>query len=245
MKILLLLISFSVLSFDHTHKVFDEILQKRVTFKGNQSLVDYKNIKSKDLSKLKTYLDSLSAVSKKEYKSFSKDERLSFLINAYNAFTIKIIVDNYPVKSIKDLSTSVFGVPVPGKSVWDKKFFKLLGKEMDLNGIEHGIIRRKFKEPRIHFAVNCASIGCPSLANNAFVASSLDAQLEKAAMNFLNNPKKNKLKGGTLYLSKIFDWYGGDFKSLGGPKKYVSSKLSLTGKFNVEFFDYDWNLNKL
>ncbi len=246
MKLVLsLILSFSALAFDHGHKAFDEILQKRVIFKGNQSSVDYKGIKEEDSKKLSIYLKSLSSVSKKEYRSFSKDERLAFLINAYNAFTIDKIVKNYPVKSIKDLSTSVFGVPVPGKSVWDEKFFKFLGKKRSLNDIEHGMIRKSFKEPRIHFAVNCASIGCPSLANNAFVASSLDAQLEKAALNFLNNKMKNKVKGKTIYHSKIFTWYGGDFEVIGGFKKYIKTKLGLSGKFDFEDLDYDWNLNKL
>lgn len=226
----------SLFAFDHSHKSFDEVLQKRVKFNDHQSLVDYEGLKS-DSEKLESYLKSLSSVNEDDYEDFSGDEKLSFLINAYNAFTLKLIIDNYPVDSIKDLG-GLFSSP------WKKEFFKLLGKDMDLDTIEHGMIRENFEESRIHFAVNCASISCPSLASNAFVANKLDKQLEKAKMNFLKNKDKNYIKGKTLYVSKIFDWYGKDFKSEGGAKAYILKALGLSGKYKLRFLDYNWDLNK-
>lgn len=233
---LILILSFAASAFDHSHKIFNDVLSKRVQFKGHQSLVDYKGLKSKPKA-LNEYLKSLSSVSKSEYNQFSSKQKLSFLINAYNAFTLKLIIDHYPVKSIKDIG-SIFSSP------WKKEFFKLFGKEMNLDTIEHGMIRKDFKEPRIHFAVNCASIGCPSLAKSAFVAENLNSQLEAAAMNFLKNKDKNYALKNTLKLSKIFDWYGGDFENLGGVEVYIKSKLGLKGKYKIDYLDYDWNLNE-
>jgi hypothetical protein len=237
MKYLLLLaLTSSVFAFDHSHKVFTEVLQQNVSIKDKQSLVDYKGLKSSP-GKLNGYLESLSSVKVNSYNSFSEDQKLAFLINAYNAFTLKLIIDNYPLESIKDIG-SIFSGP------WDKKFFTLLGKKKTLNNIEHGMIRKKFNEPRIHFAVNCASIGCPSLANTAFTADKLDIQLETAANNFMSNPTKNYAKDNTLYLSKIFDWYGKDFKEIGGFVDYAKKKLKVSGKVKYSFLDYSWKLNE-
>ena len=121
---------------------------------------------------------------------------------------------------------------------------------MSLDDIEHGTIRKNFKEPRIHFAVNCASIGCPSLLQEAFVANKLETQLKSASDNFLNNKLKNFVKGNTLHLSKIFKWYGDDFKQYKGSHEkgfvnYIVKELKLTGKYNYEIEDYDWKLNKI
>jgi hypothetical protein len=118
---------------------------------------------------------------------------------------------------------------------------------MSLDNIEHDTIRKKFNEPRIHFAVNCASIGCPSLLQEAFVAENLENQLNMAAKNFLQNKSKNYVKANTLHLSKIFKWYGGDFdKKYGGFKSYIIKSLNLSGNdYDVEFNEYDWNLNEL
>ncbi|MCT4643000.1 MAG: DUF547 domain-containing protein [Bacteriovoracaceae bacterium] len=236
MKYILLLISFSVLSFDHSHAKFDSLLQKYVSYKKSQSLVDYKGFK-KDKSILESYLADLSAVEKKTYNNFSADEKLAFLINAYNAFTIKLIVENYPVESIKDIG-SLFTSP------WKKKFFKLFGKKMTLDGIEHGTIRKQFKEPRIHFAVNCASLGCPSLYNRAFIPGKLDVMLELVTQKFLNNKEKNFVKNDELHISKIFDWYGDDFDVAGGVETFIKKKLKLKGSYDLEYLDYDWDLNE-
>lgn len=248
---LTLLLTYSMHSsaFDHTHKAFDKILNTHVKLKGKQSLIDYKAVK-KDISDFNSYLKLLSSVEKKEYAAFSKDQQLAFLINAYNAFTIKLIIDNYPLKSIKDIG-SFF------KSTWKIKFFTLLEKKTNLDHVEHGIIGKKFNEPRIHFAVNCASIGCPSLYNQAFRATKLDAQLEQVTIHFLSNQDKNSLnkKKNKVTLSKIFKWYGEDFeKKFGSVEKFVSKYLTSNKKIQAEiadkkypisWSDYDWKLNDI
>lgn len=233
--------------FDHTHKMWTSFLQKHVRTKGATSTIDYKSIKS-DPKDLNEYLKSLEAVSQEEFKRFSQNEKLTFLINTYNAFTVKLIVDHYPVKSIKDIG-SIFSSP------WKMKFFRLLGETRNLDYIEHDVIRRQFNEPRIHFAVNCASVGCPALRSEAFVPSRLDKQLEDAAIIFISDKARNRFTPDTksLELSSIFKWYGSDF-----PKKYGSleaflapritsnpdqRKIIQDGKANVSYLDYDWSLN--
>lgn len=230
-------------AFDHSHAKFDQVLGQYVAFKGQQSLVNYSGLK-KNRSLLDDYNQDLSGVTLSEYNSFSRDQKLAFLINAYNSFTLQLIIDNYPIDSIKDIG-SFFQSP------WDKKFIKLLGKTITLNNIEHDIIRKKFDEPRIHFAVNCASIGCPSLITEPFVASKLDAQLEAAAKHFVQNSAKNRYDANkrTLYLSKIFSWYGGDFASVDKfVAKYITSSVSeqtyiFQGKARKKYLSYDWDLN--
>ncbi|MGE3759221.1 MAG: DUF547 domain-containing protein [Pseudobdellovibrionaceae bacterium] len=234
--------------FDQTHSMWTQFLQKHVKKSAHSSTVNYKEIK-RDPSKLETYLKALESVSQDEFNRFSNDERLAFLINSYNAFTVKLIVDHYPVKSIKDIG-SLFSSP------WKKKFFRLLGEERSLDNIEHDMIRKQFNEPRIHFAVNCASVGCPALRDEAFVASGLDKQLEDASVSFLSDKTRNRYNPETkkLELSSIFKWYGSDF-----PKKYGSleaflatritsnpeyQKLVQEKKVNISYLDYDWSLNE-
>ena len=225
----------SVFGFDHKHEKWDQILQNHTKKVDGQVLFNYKKLKGND-SNLKSYLKELEAVNKGTFKEFNSDQKLAFWINAYNAYTVKWILKHYPVESIKDTG-SLFSNP------WKKEFIELMGKKMSLDGIEHGTIRKNFKEARIHFAVNCASIGCPSLYQNAFIAEKLDAQLEESTKFFLSNKKKNYLKGQTYHLSKIFDWYGEDFE------KYHGSVEKFVGKYlgegdDIEFLDYDWSLNE-
>ncbi len=241
--ILILLTSLSAFaSFDHEHKSLTTILKTYTKKDGLQTLVNYKSIKGHH-AELTTYLNQLQSLKRKEFKTFTKDQKLAFWINAYNAYKLEVIVKNYPLKSIKDLGGAFGGFF--GTSPWDKKFIPMFGKTITLNDIEHKIIRKKFKEPRIHFAVNCASIGCPSILSEAFVAAKLDAQLNIAAANFLDNKDKNFVKGNTLKLSKIFKWYGDDFEDkYGSFKKFILKHYSLSGDFSVDYLDYDWNLNE-
>lgn len=227
--------------FDHSHEKWDQILKQYTIKNGNQVYFKYKELK-KNEGELNSYLAQLELLSKEEFSTFNRDQKLAFWINAYNAYTIQIILKHYPVKSIKDISSGWLS-----SGPWKKDFVNLFGKKISLDNIEHDTIRKEFDEPRIHFAVNCASIGCPSLLQEAFVATKLDTQLDKAAQNFLQNKSKNYIKGNTLYLSKIFDWYGSDFdQKYGGHKKYVVKTLNLPqNEYEVEFNDYDWNLNEL
>lgn len=233
-------ISFQVFSFDHSHKLLDHLLKKTVKTQKAQTLVDYSKIKSNP-KKLKQYLSQITSVSQKKYNSFNRNQKLSFLINAYNAYTILFIVDNYPIKSIKKLG-SVFSSP------WSKKIFDLFQRKVSLDEIEHTLIRKNFKEPRIHFAVNCASIGCPNILNEAWTAKKLNKQFQRATKGFLLDTNKNfyEENSKTLFLSKIFQWYGKDFEeSHGSVQKFVQS-YHFKNKIieNTDFTKYDWNLNQ-
>lgn len=241
-SLLAFIVSFSAFAeFDHSHLAFDKILKKYSTKKDGQVYFSYKEL-SKSKSLLREYLKQLESISKKELSEFSNKQKLAFWINAYNAYTIEIILKNYPVDSIKDIGSGLFS-----SGPWKEKFITLIGGKMSLDNIEHGIIRKEFKEPRIHFAVNCASIGCPSLLQESFVENKLEEQLNRAALNFLTNKNKNYVKGNTLHLSKIFKWYGSDFdQEYGGVQNYIVKTLGLSNKkYKINYNKYDWKLNEL
>ena len=244
--------------FDHSHAAWNALLAKHVkTFaNGNASAVDYAAIKAEHAA-LKGYLGTLSAVGEADYGKWNRAQRLAFLINAYNAYTVELILTTYPeLESIKDLG-SVFSSP------WKKKFFTLLGQERHLDDIEHGMIRAPgaFDDPRIHVGVVCASIGCPMLRPEAFTPEKLDAQLDDGMKRFLADGTRNRhdAASGRLLVSKIFDWYGKDFEK--GHKSYDSLKTTFarhaaqlaatpeaqakvrSGDYKLEFLDYDWKLN--
>ncbi|MCW3091542.1 MAG: hypothetical protein JWP81_2611 [Ferruginibacter sp.] len=221
-----------------THEKWSALLQKNVNSKG---IVNYKGMLA-DKGKLDEYLAILSK--QKPSKNWSRNDELAFWINAYNAFTVKLITDNYPVKSIKDLNPSVSVIFV--NTVWDKKFFSIGGDKMSLNNIEHGILR-KMNEPRVHFTIVCASISCPKLLNTAYNAAVLDDQLNKAARDFLADNAKNQVNATHPKLSKIFDWFSGDFKVNGQSKvdfinRFTSVKIDKTAE--ISYLDYNWNLNE-
>lgn len=231
-------LSFSSVANEHlTHKEWNTLLNKHVDEAGN---VDYKGFKSEEKA-LNEYLTVLSK--NHPDNSWKRNDRLAFWINAYNAFTVKLIVKNYPVKSIKDLGGSIYKVNTP----WDIKFIKIGEEVYDLNNIEHGMIRKEFSDPRIHFAVNCASVSCPKLRNEAYVGTTIEQQLEDQAKYFINNKVKNQIKSTKkAKLSKIFRWYKGDFTSSGMSiveyiNQYADVKLEADAK--IEFLDYDWDLN--
>ena len=243
-------------TFDHSHAAFNTLLKKNVLVidGGKASQMRYAAMAG-DRAALKAYTDSLSAVGKGTFDAWSKAQQMAFLINAYNAFTIELILTKYPnLKSIKDLG-SVFSTP------WKPKFIKLLGSEMSLDDIEHNTLRTKgrYDDPRVHFAVNCASIGCPALREEAFTAERLEAQLDEQATRFFSDRSRNRFNAGKLEVSKIFDWFGEDFKqgykgitSLSQYLAKYADKLAdapadrdaVRGqKLPVGFLDYDWTLN--
>jgi len=220
-------------AFDHS--ALTGVLQTHVNGKG---MVNYKALKSNP-GQLDAYLNKTGAVSEKELKSWSKDEQLAFYINVYNAETLKFIIDNYPVDSIKDLGGFL-------STPWDKKVVTLFGEKATLNTVEHKIIRKEFEEPRIHFALVCAAISCPPLRREAYTAAKLDSQLDNQARVFMAQKEKNRIEGDTLYLSSIYSFYKGDFTKGGRSlNDYVDPYIdgSTAGK-EVEFTDYDWSLNK-
>ena len=245
-------------SFDHRHGAWDALLKQHVMVaaSGNASTLRYAALQAQRPA-LKAYLDTLSAVSAASYGAWSRSQQLAFLINAYNAFTVELILTRYPdLKSIKDLGGFL-------QSPWKKKFFQLLAQDRSLDEVEHEMIRAPgvFDDPRIHVAVVCASIGCPMLRNEAFVAERLDAQLDDALRRFLSDRSRNRFdaSSGTLSVSKIFDWYRKDFER--GHKGYDSLQtlfarhaeaLGATpqsqaeiraGRYKLAFLDYDWALN--
>lgn len=229
-------------AFDQTHAAFDGILHGNVSPKG----VNYTALKQK-AAPLDAYLKTLAEVSQSDFKSWSKDQQMAMLINLYNAATLKLVVDHYPVKSIKDIGSGSGGP-------WKQPVVGLFGKTQTLDYIENNLLRLNYGDPRIHFAINCASIGCPALRNEAFQASKLDKQLDEQAKQFLNDNSKNRVdaKANILYLSSIFDWFRGDFvKKSGSVEKFISPFLSAAdrniieqGGLKVKTTDYDWNLNK-
>ena len=246
--------------FDHEHATWNLLVKNNVHWDLNRtaSQVNYAGFQNTH-DFLQRYLSSLSSVTPAEFDAFSREQQLAFLINAYNAFTVELILTEYPdVSSIKDLG-SFFSSP------WKKKFFILLGESQSLDGIEHDLIRGsgRYNEPLIHFAVNCASIGCPALLDEAFVADKLDQQLLESTERFLKDRSRNRfdVKTGTLEVSSIFDWYEVDFTQ--GWRGYdslddffrrhadwvaadtESAQALREGALQVEFLDYDWNLNSL
>ena len=231
--------------FDHAHSAFNKVLSQRVSKAGPTTVVDYVGLKASPQA-LDAYLGAVQAVSKEQYSAFSEPEQLAFLINAYNAFTLKLIIDHYPVTSIRKIG-GLFGSP------WKMKFFSFLGEQQHLDGIEHGMIRKQFQEPRIHFAVNCASIGCPNLALEAYTAEKLNSQLARAARDFLADENRNYFKPGRVVLSKIFDWYGDDFRKNGNTLEEFlityfpdsdQARTTLSGPHKITFSEYDWRLNE-
>ncbi|MFT5560780.1 MAG: hypothetical protein ACI9Z9_000657 [Litorivivens sp.] len=236
-------------SFDHEHGTFTKLLSEVVIVEGHQSRVDYPKL-IRQRGRLDRDLVSLSAVSRIDFDGFSPDQQLAFLINTYNGYQLQQVIDHYPLASIKDVG-SFFSSP------WSKKFFKLFNESASLDFVEHQLIRQLFSEPRIHFAVNCASISCPPIMPEAFVAVSLDAQLDAATINFLSDRQANYLEGDTLYLSKIFDWYEEDFgesvvafvaRYWPAPSPEHSHEPSQRfsqnpDRLKVSYSSYNWNLN--
>lgn len=238
------------------HAIWDSLLKKHVlTLRGGQaSQLDYAGMAA-DHSQLNGYLTKLSAVARTDFDQWDQATQLAYLINAYNAYTVELLLMGYPkVTSIKDLGTFL-------QSPWKNSFFQLLGETRSLDDVEHGLIRGsgRYNEPRVHFAANCASIGCPALRAEAYVSERLNSQLEDAAKSFLSDRTRNRLEGGAIKVSSIFKWYRGDFekgwrgaKSLTGFLLLYRQSLGLTDaataalasdRLAIEYLDYDWRLN--
>ncbi|XLS28705.1 DUF547 domain-containing protein [Flavobacteriaceae bacterium M23B6Z8] len=209
------------------HSTWNSLLQKNVSEDG---FVNYQGFK-KDRKPFNEYLQLLE--DNVPDSSTSREEKLAYWINAYNAFTVKLILDNYPVNSIKDI-----------KNPWDIRFFKLGNKWYNLNEIEHQILR-KMNEPRIHFAIVCASVSCPKLQNEAFIAEDLEIQLNDATRTFLNDPTKNKIDGQKAVLSLIFRWFSKDFKKQGSIIDFIEPYVEtpVNDQTKISYLKYDWGLN--
>jgi len=211
------------------HAQWTKLLQKHVDGEG---LVDYKGFQ-KDEKMLDTYLDMLA--SNNPNNDWSVQELLAFYINLYNAQTVKLIIENYPTKSIKDLD-----------GPWTKGRASVAGRELSLGGIENGILR-KMNEPRIHFAINCASISCPKLLDEAYTAAKINEQLDVVTKSFING-NKNDIKENEAQISSIFTFYPNDWKVNGKVNltAYINqySNVKLNPNANITYTDYDWGLNE-
>lgn len=248
----------TVTGFDHRHAAWDAVVRQHVVVAagGNASALRYAALRAQR-AVLGSYLNSLSAVSPASYGAWSKAQQLAFLINAYNAFTVELILTKYPaLKSIKDLG-SLFSSP------WKPKWIALLGDTVSLDDIEHGMLRARgrYDDPRIHFAVNCASVGCPMLREEAYAGERLEAQLDEQTRRFLSDRTRNRWNGqrGRLEVSKIFDWYGEDFRLghrgirslaafLAGHAERLADDEAArarvrSGQVEMDFLAYDWSLN--
>lgn len=244
--------------FDHQHKDWTALLRKHVVVidGGKASQVRYAGMQ-KDHAQLKIYLESLSKVGDREFKGWSKSQQLAFLINAYNAFMVEKVLTRYPdIKSVWDFG-KLFGNP------FKDKFFTLFNREFSLDMIEHDTIRSKgaYDDPRIHFAVNCASAGCPMLREEAYVAEQLNSQLEEQTRRFLSDRTRNRFSsvGNALEISEIFKWYSVDFtsglKGFRSREQFFAKYTDLIAddpahrtiigeqKAGLRILDYEWKLN--
>ena len=207
------------------------------------NLLQYGGVSKIDYDLLKIYLTTLEGI---PISSFSRPEQRAFWINLYNAATVNLILEHYPVESITNISFSFFSF-----GPWDEELLTIEGEELSLNDIEHRILRPIWQDPRIHYALNCASIGCPNLQPLAFTAKNTDSLLETGASEYINHPRGAKTEDKKLWLSKIFEWYQDDY---GGNEagvllhlqKYAKGKWANSlneDELGIEYH-YDWRLNK-
>lgn len=216
-----------------SHDIWNILTQLNVTPKGK---VNYKGMKA-ELSQLTLYLSHLNTTPPKA--DWSENEKLAYWINLYNASTVYLIVSNYPTASITKLN---------GGKPWDKKFVKSGGKVYSLNQIENQIVRPRFKDPRIHAALNCAAVSCPKMLNAAFLPAKLSAQLDQQCYAWINDRARNEVGPNKLVISQIFDWYKVDFTAGGGIIKFVGkynrTKIMLNPKATISYKEYNWDLNE-
>jgi hypothetical protein len=212
--------------------IYNDLLQKHVTDDG---IVDYKSFKA-DEAKLDTYISFLEKTT--PASSWSENKQKAFWINTYNAYTIKLILENYPLKSIMDIKQD-------GKTAWKIPFVKVGGKTYTLDYIEHEILRKNLFDPRIHVGVNCASVSCPKLGNIAFTEENIDANLEKLMKTFINDSSRNKITNNKVQISSIFDWFKEDFTKNGSIIDYLNkySNTEINSNAAISYLKYDWSLN--
>ena len=236
-------------AYDHQYSDW----QRGLTTYTHEGRVNYEALKGRDRD-LKASIQTIESLSKGEYESFNTKQKMVFWINAYNIGVIKTIIDNYPIK--RGFNIRALAYPANSiqqiSNVWDRPVLSLLGKQVSLNDIENKFLRPEFKDPRAHFAIVCASIGCPVIRSQAYTAEKLDQQLLEQIQKFLSDPQKARydILKDVLYLSSIFKWFGEDFKQVGGVitfiKIYAPKGLfnGLSEQTKIEWLGYDWNLNE-
>ena len=250
--------SFSLLgAYDSTHALFTGLLKKNVS----SGVVNYEGIKA-DAITLDNYILQIKSVTKDQYEKFPRNEQMAYLMNAYNAYTLKLITDFYPVESIRDIGALVGGSFLSKKSkqwkiseyeIKGKKFtLEAMGRPVTLDELEHDTLRPIFKDARVHFALVCGAVSCPFLRSEAYTSSLVSQQLDQQGQQFLSDPFRNRYdkKENKLYLSKIFDWFDGDFKRDAGDvknfvKKYLAKNIqdNINEETSISFLEYEWTLN--
>tara|TARA_B100000809_G_scaffold136572_1_gene134082 strand:- start:2444 stop:3154 length:711 start_codon:yes stop_codon:yes gene_type:complete len=212
--------------------IFNELLQKNVTKEG---IVDYYSLK-KETSKLDSYISYLEKNSPDN--SWSENKQKAFWINTYNAYTIKIILENYPLKSITDINQK-------GKTAWKIPFAKVGEETYTLDYIEHEILRKKFFDPKIHVGVNCAAISCPKISNIAFTEENVVPELKRLMNEFINDSSKNKISKEKVEISSVFDWFKDDFNKKGSVIDFLNtySETKISPNAKISYLKYDWTLN--
>jgi hypothetical protein len=216
------------------HNLWTELLRNHT----RQGLVDYDGFE-RDRAKLDRYLDQMAEI---DHQSLGRDDRFAYFINLYNAWTIRLILDHRPgIDSIRDIGGWL-------KSPWKMDIVRLKDKTVSLDWVEHDLLRPEFGDPRVHFAVNCASMSCPPLRNEAYVGARLDRQLDQQTRAFINDPQRTRLEGDQLYLNKIFKWFAEDFRDrVAFVRRYAEGgfkdELAELDRVDVRFLDYDWSLN--
>ena len=213
--------------------IFDSLLQKNVDKTGR---VDYQSLKNNE-----TLLDNYLAYiqNNEPTKDWSSNKKKAFWINTYNAYTIKIILNNYPLKSIRDIK-------IDGKTAWKIPFVKVGQKRYTLDQIEHEILRKKFNDPRIHVGINCASVSCPRLWDFAFTEDNIAYSLDNLMKVFINDTTRNKISKNNVALSEIFNWFSKDFIKNGTIISYLNTyaAIKISEKASIKYLTYDWSLNK-
>ena len=223
----------SFVSIQAQTSIFDSLLQKNVDKTGR---VDYQSLKNNE-----TLLDNYLAYiqNNEPTKEWSSNKKKAFWINTYNAYTIKIILNNYPLKSIRDIK-------IDGKTAWKIPFVKVGQKRYTLDQIEHEILRKKFNDPRIHVGINCASVSCPRLWNFAFTEDNIASSLDNLMKVFINDTTRNKISKNNVALSEIFNWFSKDFIKNGTIINYLNTyaAIKISEKASIKYLTYDWSLNK-
>lgn len=230
------------------HSVWDRLLKAHIkTAPDGLNRVDYARFKADGLADLKAYVKRLEAT---DVSRLAKAEQFAFWANLYNAKTIEIVLERYPVKSIRDISLGGGIVATFTGGPWKAKVMRVGGHALSLDDVEHEILRKVFKDPRVHYAVNCASVGCPNLLAEAFTGAALERQLEAGAKAYVNHPRGIRVDGGRVYASSIFDWFKVDFGGsaasvLEHVRRYARPELrqQLEGLTTIYEYGYDWSLN--
>lgn len=227
-------------------KPWQNFLDKYVVQKEDQTFVNYAEVSEKDKQNLAKMIGDYAKI---DILKYNKNKQLAYWINMYNMLTIRVILQHYPVKSITNIDKGWFG----NSKIWDQKVVKIDNKELTLNDIEHRIIRPIWHDPRVHSAVNCASISCPNLSKEPYQGNQINSQLNKSFTTWINSSKGFEIKDNNIYISKIFYWYGSDFGSQTQMRQFIAKYLTnktkkeaiLNDNKTIYYQSYNWNLNQL